>query len=267
MNYEYTEYSPGPNLSEYIEYYWTLKLDKPCQAEIEHFRIPDCSPEWIFSTSTGNNGRDRGVIDSFIIPRFKESRIIGCERKTDLFAIRFRPFGLSAVCDINMRKLNGYSGIILPSLLFPGIKNELEGIVALGGPVSEILASIERFLNGIVARNRTVDRAIREAVAAISAKNGDISIGKLCLLCNVSKTTMHNKFLDFIGLSPKDLARIYRLNHFLICGLREQDRSFAKLALDCGYYDQSHLNRDFKSLTGTTPTRFFRHSTSIIVRN
>jgi len=267
MNYEYTEFKPGPDLSEYIEYYWTLKLDKPCQTEMEPIRIPDHSPEWIFTIATGNSGRSRRVIDSFIIPRFKENGDLGCEGKTELFAIRFRPFGLAALCNINMRDLNGYSGNIQPSLLVPAIKNELEGIVTSGESVSEILDLIERYLNGIAAKNRTVDRVIRKAVSVVSRAHGNILIEKLCQSCNVSRSTLHNKFLDFIGVSPKELARIYRLNHFLRRGLRERGRSFTQLALDCGYYDQSHLNRDFRSLTGTTPTEFFKHSASVIVRN
>ena len=31
---------------------------------------------------------------------------------------------------------------------------------------------------------------------------------------------------------------------------------FAEIAADCGYYDQAHLNREFRRLAGTTPGAF-----------
>jgi AraC-like DNA-binding protein len=32
----------------------------------------------------------------------------------------------------------------------------------------------------------------------------------------------------------------------------------AGLAIDCGYYDQAHMIRDFRELAGTSPARFMR---------
>ncbi|WP_409463988.1 helix-turn-helix domain-containing protein [Amycolatopsis sp. GA6-003] len=62
------------------------------------------------------------------------------------------------------------------------------------------------------------------------------------------------RFREEIGLSPRTVGRIARL-HRAVSRLPAA-RSWAELAVLCGYADQSHLNRDFRSLTGCTPTEY-----------
>ena len=62
------------------------------------------------------------------------------------------------------------------------------------------------------------------------------------------------RFREDIGLSPKTVGRIARLHRAV--SLLPSARSWADLAIRCGYADQPHLNRDFRSLTGCTPTEY-----------
>jgi AraC-like DNA-binding protein len=57
-------------------------------------------------------------------------------------------------------------------------------------------------------------------------------------------------------MPPKQLIRVNRL--LRVCTiLRSQGwQSLTSIAHDCGYYDQAHLNYDFRSLVGLTPTAF-----------
>ncbi|MEO1087711.1 MAG: helix-turn-helix transcriptional regulator, partial [Acidobacteriota bacterium] len=34
------------------------------------------------------------------------------------------------------------------------------------------------------------------------------------------------------------------------------EHSFAEIAVDCGFYDQSHMNRVFREFTGVTPGQY-----------
>ena len=40
--------------------------------------------------------------------------------------------------------------------------------------------------------------------------------------------------------------------------LLERPARFAEIAYECGYYDQAHLNRDFREFAGTTPGDYVR---------
>jgi AraC-like DNA-binding protein len=63
-------------------------------------------------------------------------------------------------------------------------------------------------------------------------------------------------FRDAVGLTPKVYCRIERFQKVIerLAGRRKVE--WAEVALDGGYYDQSHLNREFRSFCGVTPTEY-----------
>ncbi|WP_409474513.1 AraC family transcriptional regulator [Streptomyces sp. HC307] len=60
------------------------------------------------------------------------------------------------------------------------------------------------------------------------------------------------------GLSPKQAARLMRFEHAKARVVRSvvagTASDLARVAADCGYYDHSHLVRDFRQYTGVSPT-------------
>ena len=62
-------------------------------------------------------------------------------------------------------------------------------------------------------------------------------------------------FAEYVGLNPKNFIQITRFRKtFNILQLTPQI-SISKVAYDCGYYDKSHLIKEFKMFTGYTPTQ------------
>jgi AraC-like DNA-binding protein len=66
------------------------------------------------------------------------------------------------------------------------------------------------------------------------------------------------RFREQIGLAPKAVARLMRFDR-AVQALRSPAGGLAEVAYDSGYFDQAHMNRDFRDLGGTTP-RAFRSS-------
>ena len=70
-----------------------------------------------------------------------------------------------------------------------------------------------------------------------------------------SRRYLSRRFTAEVGLPPKALARQIRFAR--VCArVRREPAAWARLASEAGYYDQAHLNRDFRELAGTTPTDF-----------
>lgn len=72
----------------------------------------------------------------------------------------------------------------------------------------------------------------------------------------------HRRFLTIfeaaVGLSPKVFCRIRRFQHVHAWAKRTGHIDWAQLALECGFYDQSHLTNEFRKLAGLTPTEYRR---------
>ena len=65
-------------------------------------------------------------------------------------------------------------------------------------------------------------------------------------------------FRDTVGLTPKQFCRVLRFQEVLKRIRQGQQVDWVAIALDCGYYDQAHLIRDFQLFSGLSPTSYVR---------
>jgi AraC-like DNA-binding protein len=59
-----------------------------------------------------------------------------------------------------------------------------------------------------------------------------------------------------VGLTPKRYCRVRRFQRALVSAHRPRGVDWARVAVDCGYFDQAHFIHDFKSFAGVTPTAY-----------
>lgn len=97
---------------------------------------------------------------------------------------------------------------------------------------------------------------IGAALAALDGSGGALRVDTLAAQLAVSRQHLAAQFRTQVGLSPKLYARIQRFRHATAALRVSEARDWAQLAQDCGYFDQSHLIRDFKEFAGSTPQDF-----------
>jgi len=95
-----------------------------------------------------------------------------------------------------------------------------------------------------------VDRAWR----LLRAGSGRIGIAALATETGWSIRQLQRRFREQIGLSPKALAGVLRMQHAL--RLADTGIPWAQVAVEAGFYDQPHFVRVFTAMTGSTPCRF-----------
>ncbi|WP_229914434.1 AraC family transcriptional regulator [Streptomyces capitiformicae] len=98
---------------------------------------------------------------------------------------------------------------------------------------------------------------LRAAVRALSTGTGHLPGGvrELARRLAVSERQLRNLFAEGVGVSPKHYARIARVRHIL--AHRSPAVPWAEVAAATGYYDQSHMTADFRTLMGVPPTSYF----------
>lgn len=107
-------------------------------------------------------------------------------------------------------------------------------------------------LAGLSAKVGTDDRAglIRRATALLAT---GLEVAETARRLHLSERQFRTVFGVALGISPKQFARISRVRSVID---RAGRRPLAQVAIEAGYYDQSHLTAEFKALMGVPPAAF-----------
>ncbi|MDQ3740397.1 MAG: helix-turn-helix transcriptional regulator [Actinomycetota bacterium] len=115
---------------------------------------------------------------------------------------------------------------------------------------------LDRVLATRLAAARPLAPEVEQAWWRLVATRGAVPVAELVRESGWSRRHFTARFAEQAGLPPKAFARVLRFQRAKeLLALPDHVRpSLARIALDCGYYDQAHFNRDFRAFAGCTPT-------------
>ena len=119
---------------------------------------------------------------------------------------------------------------------------------------------LESFLMQQAGSSDRLNAGIQRAVQLLHNHPGR-SISAIAETIGYSRRQLSTLFRQAAGIAPKEYARIQRFQKALKSIRSCSSPTWSHLALSCGYYDQSHFNRDFKRLSDLTPTQYLRDYT------
>lgn len=93
--------------------------------------------------------------------------------------------------------------------------------------------------------------AIAWAYDRIAASGGRAKVARIAEQIGWSRKHLAYRFRSEVGLGPKSVSRIVRLNRAMTAA--RSGGAWADIAADCGYADQAHLAREFRELAGAPP--------------
>ena len=113
----------------------------------------------------------------------------------------------------------------------------------------------------------SVSRNILKCINYIQEHYGEnITLDTLTELSNVSRATLFRYFIKLTGATPINYLNAFRLSKAREM-LGQSDLSIAEIAVACGFYDSSHLNRFFSRAYGCTPGQHRRTLRGAAVKN
>lgn len=169
-----------------------------------------------------------------------------------------------AYVEISLPPLRAYELLGLPMDELDGQIVELTDLVGEGGRelADRVRAApswvrrfavLDEFLLRRLESGPAVAPEVKTAWHRLVSTGGRIAIGQLAAEVGWSHKHLISRFRRQVGLSPKIAARLIRLDRARRAAARPGAR-WDRVAADTGYADQSHLIRDFRTFTGTSPT-------------
>lgn len=180
------------------------------------------------------------------------------ERSGTTIGTKFRPGGFAAFLPgTSVSLLN--DRVVPPRELFgaAGARLERDLAAAAGDPGAHI-AAVESFL---LARRPRVDRRqalVQAVVADMLETEPSTTVATLARRHVVSERTLQRAFRDAVGVGPKWVLKRYRMHVAAERIAAGEAEDVAALALDLGYFDQSHFTRDFTAQIGLAPGAYAR---------
>ncbi|MGP3922035.1 helix-turn-helix domain-containing protein [Streptomyces sp. 8N616] len=144
----------------------------------------------------------------------------------------------------------------LSELLGPAVVRDLPERMAAGSTWAERFAVLGEALGRAAAARDTAVVAPEVAYAwrRVRQSGGAVRVGALAADIGWSRRHLTSRFAAEFGLTPKDAARVVRFERAKSMLCQPARPSLAETAAACGYYDQSHLAREWRDLVGMPPS-------------
>lgn len=255
----YTEIKPGARLKEYVKCYYIYESET--NVAFEDIVFPSGCIEIIFNLGTGK--WQTAVGDAFVttppvelwgqIIRPLPIKSVG---KNTMLGIRFFPHAAAYFLNDKVDLFNNQ--VIDLSNISDKAVNILYSRLLETTTWNKRIELIEKLL---LDRLSFSQRKLSK-VAVVSSIMNEISqddffdnIENVASRYGITSRYVQKLFLQYTGLTPKLYSKINRFQNSLRL-ITQKEVSLTSIAYDCGYFDQSHFIREFKSFTGSTPSAY-----------
>lgn len=189
---------------------------------------------------------------------------IKTKKPVNIGGIRFKPFAFAKIINSPIFVFN--DEFIPLDALFE-ISNSINTLIQQINITKELKTKtslLNELMYALFKNSLSIDETLRAQLNFIMDRKGLVKVSEIFEEFNVSKVTLHKHFINKVGLTPKKVSQIWRMNHLLQMKEEQPEMSLTALALEAGFYDQAHFIKYFNLLFGMSPRKFFLQNSHLI---
>jgi AraC-like DNA-binding protein len=175
-------------------------------------------------------------------------------RRSSVIGVHFRPAGAALFFAEPLGRLSN-SHLAAEDFWGRQIRELREQLLEATSPRA-MFDLLEAALTRRIVQPSQHQQIIRQAVNRFVAEPTSNTVRQVADASGYSPKRFIKLFQNYVGLTPKVFRRVLRFQTVLERVGKHAAVNWAKLAVDCGYFDQSHLIRDFREFAGIRPSEY-----------
>ena len=249
------EFEAPEELRDTIKCFWYNRREfgeVPSSFEI----LPDGYAEIIFHfgspCSISYNGGWQPLPSPCIMGLLNQPVLLNTKNRFEVIGIRCFPWTVFDLLGLP----SGKNGVRILEHSIARLQSTLNTCIQ-ADKIDEAIAQVKQyFLNEQL--QITVDSMLFKAGVAMRKASGSIPVSQVAEAAHATVRTLERKFKQSSGYTVKDVSGLMRFEQVRNRLWLYPNSNIADLAYELGYTDQSHLSREFKRYSGTTPAAFAR---------
>jgi AraC-like DNA-binding protein len=258
----FRSYKPVSPLSDFIENFWLY--DRYTSPNLKERIFPSGTFEIVFNLHD-DELRIYEAVEPTRCSRFSGAIVSGSysgcfitdtAEEASVMGVHFKPGGAFPFLRLSADELAD-AHIDLESIWGQGAREIRERLALAQGPGRRFRLLQDAFLSRLF-RPPEHHPAVSLALDGFRFDNSRAVVRKLTREAGLSERRFVDVFRFEVGLKPKLFNRVVRFQRILRRVHRVAEPDWVQLALEHGYFDQSHLIRDFLEFSGLSPADYLR---------
>lgn len=259
----YLERTPGAPLDAFIRVLWYARA-----MDLPHARervlpsgcvqvILNLARDFLLDCREGEAARQRPPV--LVVGARSVYEIIDSSDMADLIGMVFAPGGFAGFAGDAVDLLSNRTVDLEDVWGMPvrGLRDRLREIPTPEGRLRCLEGFlVERFAPRLTRHGPWRQGEVEFAVRAFAVAPAIATVRDVARQTGWSERRFSQVFREQVGLTPKTWCRVQRFQRAVRALHLGRDVRWAELALDCGYYDQSHFANEFRAFSGIDATTY-----------